>query len=107
VDALTYREEGMDGRCDVHGGGELGASAACVSSTDSGDRDLLRSPIDFRFRIFLGHRDRGHGLLRAAGHRKLAGSDFENGPCTCLVPRPSPRLSSHIPALSVSMVAHS
>ena len=43
----------MDGRCDVHGGGELGASAACVSSTDSGDRDLLRSPIDFRFRIFL------------------------------------------------------
>lgn len=53
----------MDGRCDVHGGGELGASAACVSSTDSGDRDLLRSPIDFRFRIFLGHRDRGHGLL--------------------------------------------
>jgi hypothetical protein len=78
---------------------------ACrATSTDSGDRDLLRSPIDFRFRIFL---DRGHGLLRAAGHRKLAGSDFENGPCTCLVPRPSPRLSSHIPALSVSIVAHS
>ena len=96
----------MDGRCDVHGGGELGASAACVSRTST-DRDLLRLSIDFRFRIFLGHRDRSHGLLRAAGHRKLAGSDFKNGPCTCLVPRPSPRLSSHIPALSVSIVAHS
>jgi hypothetical protein len=98
----------MDERCDVHGGGELGASAACVlrMSTDSGDQDLLRSPIDFCFRMFLGHRDRGHGFLRAAGHRKLAGSDFKNWPCTCLVPRLSPRLSSHIPALSVSIVAH-
>jgi hypothetical protein len=93
----------MDGCCDVHGGGELGANA-CQERAVTGDRELLdRLPLSDIPR----QRDRGHGLLRAAGHRKLAGSGFENGPCTCLVPRPSPRLSSYLSALSVFIVAHS